>query len=73
MKYRIILSILVLSSCTKDWVCEIKTESNYNNSTYYVDFRGTNEEKEQYDQESTSTYPDGQGGTVSTITNCVLD
>jgi len=73
MKKTLILSLITLCSCTKDWVCEIKTQSDYNYSTYYVDFRGTSEEKEQYEQESTATYPDGQGGTVSTVTNCVPD
>lgn len=73
MKKTLILSLITLCSCTKDWVCEIKTESDYNNSTHYIDFRGTNEEKQQYEIENSGTYSDGQGSTVSTVVSCIPD
>jgi len=69
----LILSIIALTSCTKDWRCEVETTSTYVNSTYEIDFRGTTEEKNEYEQKGTSSYSDGDGGTIETKTTCYAD
>ena len=69
----LILSILALTSCTKDWRCEVETTSTYVNSTYEIDFRGTTEEKNEYEQDGTMSTPDGDGGTIETKTTCYAD
>lgn len=64
---------LSLCSCTKDWKCEVTSESDYVNSTYYVDFRGTNEEKNQYEESNSMVSDDGQSGEIVITTNCYPD
>ena len=74
MKNKIlILSIISLTSCTKDWRCEVETTSTYVNNTYEKDFRGTNEEKEQFEADGTLSQPDGAGGTIDIKTTCYAD
>jgi hypothetical protein len=69
----LILSTICLFSCTKDWSCEIETSSTYVNSTYQIDFRGTTEEKNEYEQAGTTSTPDGDGGTIDLKTTCYAD
>ena len=73
MKAIYILAVLSLGSCTKDWECQMVLESVNVNSTYYVDFRGTKQEKDVFEQEGNTTTHDGQGGDIVITTTCYPD
>ena len=73
------ISLMALMSCTKDWECCI--ESHHVNaslginttSTNCIDWRGTNQEKNDFETDGTMTSSDYGGGTVDLITTCVPD
>ena len=74
MKQLLIIFVILLASCTKKWTCDIHTvaeSEHYNsNTTKTVIFRGTKEQKEDYEKEGTNTtslYPEG---TITQTTEC---
>lgn len=87
----ILLSAATMFSCTKDWECclENKIEGAYGDfeflngtSEFCNDFRGTTEEKNQYEEdgtkvivqeESTLEGGEGSGYTQTLITTCSKD
>ena len=70
-KIIVILAVISLTSCTKDWVCKIESTSNNNTNEYYVDFRGTTEEKNSYEDEN--TFSSSGLMDIDIVTTCVPD
>lgn len=90
MKNKVItiaLSVILLTSCTKDWECCIESTTTHTDpsltqlngtTNHCVEFRGTIDEKEEYQDAGTSsqTYPEFTGSGTYTInqeTTCVPD
>ncbi len=72
MKTTIKLLILIsLVSCTKDWACTIETTANGNTSYYEVDFRGTTQEKNDFEAQGTQTT--NVVTEIVQVTTCVPD
>ena len=77
-------AVLFLVSCTKDWECCVETttsgltgvqESANGTMTNCIDFRGTNEEKNEFEENGTSTvsYSTPWEYTIEQSTDCTLD
>ncbi len=62
MKLIIILSLFALTSCQKDWKCDVETSDGLHTT---IDFRGSKTEMEEYEQKGTYSI----GGT-DVVTNC---
>lgn len=82
MKLLIIVSVLALGSCTKDWECCVEGTTTHTDpaliqlngtSTYCIDFRGTNQEKNEFEADGTKVSDIGYGGTLDLVTTCVPD
>lgn len=86
MRAIIILIVTVsLSSCTKDWECCIVSTTTHTHpdlqqlngtSTHCVDYRGDNQEKEEFESNGTSTTThsaDGYPFTINQETECKPD
>lgn len=56
------MTIVILSSCKKDWNCEVSTSDGLNTS---VNFRGTNQEKNDYEDAGTYSV-----GGINVVTEC---
>ena len=74
----LIIAVVLFSSCTKDWECTLHTDSVAGNFEHKVDFRGTTQEKNDFEALGTNTYnmPYLTGDSTYTIvqyTNCVID
>jgi len=62
MKPTIIIVILALTSCQKDWKCDVETSTGLHTT---IDFRGTKTEMQEYEQEGTYS-----AGEIDVVTNC---
>lgn len=68
-----ILGLIVLTSCTKNWNCQVTNSYNGQTSTTEVHFYGTTEEKNEYEEQNTFDSEINNGGTLSVETVCVPD
>lgn len=76
------IGLLAVTSCTKDWECCIESTTTHTDPaliqlngtmTHCIDFRGTNDEKDEYEASGTQTSDAGYGGTIDQVTTCVPD
>ena len=71
---KLILLTLLISSCSKSWVCTIETTSNGTTTSHDYNFEGTTEEAQQFEAESTQHYDaDAITPEIDQVTTCVLD
>jgi len=61
-----ILTLLTLASCTKSYVCTIETTSSLGTTIHDVDFKGTKDEMQEYEESGTKTYSGG----IDQVTEC---
>ena len=78
----IILGLLFLTSCTKDWECCVTSETittdpmfiQMNGTTVHcIDFRGTTQEKNDFEASGTQTTTIVPTVELKQITKCVID
>ena len=62
-----IVSVIALTSCTKQWVCTIETTSELGTSSHDYEFTGSKDEMKQFEADGTKDYP---GINMSQETNC---
>jgi len=77
----LIVAVLCLIGCTKDWECCVTTSTvgapgGDNTFSSCIDYRATNQEKDDFEAIGTSSQESEAGGTIYTInqtTTCVKD
>ena len=68
---KLIVLALLISSCTKTWVCTTTTTSDNINMTYSVEVKGTTEEIQQIEDSGNGVHDDYNGGVIVQTTNCL--
>lgn len=64
-KVIIVIALISLSSCTKNWVCDIETTSSSGTMYHEYKFSGTTQEKNDFEASAANSY---EG--VSQTVNC---
>ena len=68
---KLILLTLLISSCSKTWVCTTTTTADGFNSSYSVEVKATTEEAQYIEEKSTGVHSDGVGGEIIQTTTCL--
>jgi hypothetical protein len=69
-KIILLLSVIALTGCSKDWNCHGVIISPYDTQEYDFVFHGTKEEMEAWEESSTYSTPLYPSGSIDNVVEC---
>ena len=68
---KLILLTLLISSCSKSWVCTTVMTSETINTSFTTEFKGTTAEAQTIEDETTYVTPMFSGDDINQVTTCL--